>query len=989
MIVLLDQMEELFSDATIPNESREQLFEALEVLACSGAVWVLATVRSDFYHHCQTLPALMRMKEGAGWFDLLPPPADALSRVITGPALQAGLRFERRGEQCLSDAILREAVEHRELLPLVEHLLLELCQRRSEDGTLTFAEFERLEGVEGALRQRCEETYGGLSSEAQASLEAVVSELVTLSGDGQETVVRRTVPLDQLAPDSARRELLDKMVAARLFTMSSGPDGCSVVSVAHEALLRVWPRAAQLIESKREYLRLRARVEQSQQNWEHRDEHNALLLPLGPPLDEARQLLREAPRLVSASTRRYIDLSSVFRDQQAQQARTEALIRSLMTAEPSQLPDIVQELDTNMEFAAPLLAPLLALDANNVDEKRTQLHARLALVSGDPSLIEPLVEDLLTSKFPYVLPIRWRLRPFAAGMTDDLRGVLRDCAAESHRRFRAALALADYVPEPEADCWSEPDLKYVAEQLVSANPEFQPLLRDALRPLHRQLLPELERIFADSQASAAQRLSVANAFADYAASDTPRLSQLLTLATPEQFDVLYPLVAASSSPATVEQLARIVATPPPDALGALDRVPFGQQRANAAVALLRLGERESVLPVFQATDDPEALTQFIFRCRPRGVAALPLLDCLQMASDGLHGVPQYTRYALLLALGEFRLDEVPAPRRDELIRQLADWYAHDPSSAVHGAAGWLLRHWGQADIARDIDQTELPYAPGREWFTQAVTVRQSGAPEGLAPQTFYYTFIVFPPGTYPIGSMADEPERNKDEFRHAVTLTRPFALLDRQITFQELIAFSPIYAGIMSEYDANPTDAGYGLDWYDSVEFCRWLGEQAGFTDSDQPYAAANWGPREIRPVDISRRGFRLPTDAEWEIAARAGARSAYGYGSDVSLLARFEWFRDNSGKCVHPPKELRPGLRGLFDVHGNLCEWCHDWYEKFGTAAVTDPLGPVEGSYRVSRGGSWNLTAESCRSAHRFWDSPSLRSNYRGFRVTCVPSGQ
>ena len=114
--------------------------------------------------------------------------------------------------------------------------------------------------------------------------------------------------------------------------------------------------------------------------------------------------------------------------------------------------------------------------------------------------------------------------------------------------------------------------------------------------------------------------SAANAFADYAAGDIPKLSQLLTVATPEQYAVLYPIVAASPAPATVDDLARIAATPPSAELGSVERIPYGQRRANAAVTLLRLGEREKVLPVFEMTDDPEALTQFIFRCRPRGVA---------------------------------------------------------------------------------------------------------------------------------------------------------------------------------------------------------------------------------------------------------------------------------------------------------------------------------------------------------------------------------
>ncbi len=317
-----------------------------------------------------------------------------------------------------------------------------------------------------------------------------------------------------------------------------------------------------------------------------------------------------------------------------------------------------------------------------------QLHARLALVSRDRALVEPLLEELLTNKVVYVGPIRQQLRPYAGELTEKLRAILRDEKAEANRRFRAAVALADYVPESEAASWSEQDLKFVAEQLVSSNAEFQPLLRDALRPIRARLLGDLERIFADAKATVAQQLSAANAFADYAASDIPKLSQLLAVATPEQYAVLYPIVAASPAPATIEDLAKIAATLPSVELGSVERIPYGQRRANAAVTLLRLGEREKVLPVFDMSDDPEALTQFIFRCRPRGVAVDALLDCLQRVSDAPKDrYPKNTRYALLLALGEFSLEEIPESRRVALLKQLADWYRHDPSSGVHGAHG--------------------------------------------------------------------------------------------------------------------------------------------------------------------------------------------------------------------------------------------------------------------------------------------------------------
>ena len=285
----------------------------------------------------------------------------------------------------------------------------------------------------------------------------------------------------------------------------------------------------------------------------------------------------------------------------------------------------------------------------------------------------------------------------------------------------------------------------------------------------RLLLTDLERIFADAKATDAQRLSAANAFADYAAATSTNCRELLDVATPEQYAVLYPIVAASPSPATIEDLGKIAATLPPDALGSVERVPFGQRRANAAVTLLRLGEREKVLPVFDMTDDPEALTQFIFRCRPRGVGVEALLDCLQLVSDAPKDrYPRNTRYALLLALGEFTLEEIPESRREctpRAARRLVSQRSQFGSARRGGLA--------VASVGPGGHRTRGGSNPGAVFARpRVVHAGHHGDPRSRIrqieclvprwrPKTFYYTFIVFPAGDYTIGSVDDEPDRDK------------------------------------------------------------------------------------------------------------------------------------------------------------------------------------------------------------------------------------
>ena len=255
-----------------------------------------------------------------------------------------------------------------------------------------------------------------------------------------------------------------------------------------------------------------------------------------------------------------------------------------------------------------------------------------------------------------------------------------------------------------------------------------------------------------------------------------------------------------------------------------------------------------------------------------------------------------------------------------------------------------------------------------------------------------------------MGPLDDEPGRQDDELRHPITISRPYALLDRELTFAEMIAFDPQYAKFMTQFNAKPEDAAFGPMWYDAVQFCHWLSGQAGLSEVDQAYQAtesldedkypreqdvqASWAVRNW-PIRLDRRGFRLPTEAEWEAACRAGTRTMYAQGGDVELLRNYAWTMENSGGRVHSPKTLRPGRNGLFDMQGNVFEWCHDWYEVLENSAnVVDPLGPEVGSARTSRSGGWSHSADLCRSSNRGRDHPTLRNGSFGFRLALTLSG-
>jgi tetratricopeptide (TPR) repeat protein len=310
LALVVDQLEEIYSDERIDLRQRTAFAAVLEALARTGSIWIIATIRSDLYPKLTELPALLSLKEGDGQFDLLPPSLREIGQIIRLPALAAGLRFESRPHTAerLDETIRDAAAGNAAALPLLEFLLEELYKRRSNDNVLTFRAYEELGGVAGALARRAEDVLAMVSPEARATLPLVLRELVSLSVEDESTALRRVAPLAAFTSAPAQ-ELVQALLGARLFVSHLDDRGEPVVSVAHEALLEHWPGVRSWREQNREHLRAHARLSAAVRGWERESRSRDFLLQRGKPLTEARALIADGVRLTD-SEKALVDASN-------------------------------------------------------------------------------------------------------------------------------------------------------------------------------------------------------------------------------------------------------------------------------------------------------------------------------------------------------------------------------------------------------------------------------------------------------------------------------------------------------------------------------------------------------------------------------------------------------------------------------------------------------------------------------------------------------
>jgi WD40 repeat protein len=315
LILVVDQLEELFTVPGIGQEDRLLFVRLLAGLARSGSVWVIATLRADFWHRAAELPELVALAEGQGRIDLAAPSPAELAEMIRKPAEAAGLSFETHPQSGLPlDSLLAEhAAAAPGALPLLSFALDELHRgaKARALSVLTHASYEVLGGLEGAIANRADKILAGLPAAAQAALPRVLRALTTVGGAADGTSVARVAPLASFAEGSPARILVDAFTAARLLVAASEGGAAATVRLAHEALIRSWQRARDQLAADRRDLETRALAERQFGRWiKTQGRARGPMLLRNPDLANAVDLARRWGDELDAPLRDFITKSS-------------------------------------------------------------------------------------------------------------------------------------------------------------------------------------------------------------------------------------------------------------------------------------------------------------------------------------------------------------------------------------------------------------------------------------------------------------------------------------------------------------------------------------------------------------------------------------------------------------------------------------------------------------------------------------------------------
>jgi serine/threonine protein kinase/formylglycine-generating enzyme required for sulfatase activity len=646
--------------------------------------------------------------------------------------------------------------------------------------------------------------------------------------------------------------------------------------------------------------------------------------------------------------------------QAEQKRRALDRLTTLQTAAPGAVPELLSALSADRETVLPRIGELLS-DSGTVGQSRSRLNLAALLLgpreAKTDSLLDSLADELSTADVEELNSHATVLKPRSTDLAPRLWRLQENDAAPLAARFRAACVLASWEADPGR--WAT-QADYVAAALLTQSAPELPRFVALLSPARSVLETPLKRLFRESRFEE-ERTSAADALGRMFPDQPESLVELLDYAQPRQVAAL--AAALKHSPTLVQGIIqRLESARPASSLPYEQRPLAARSQCNLLCVVLQADEASAAQRLMPRLVSADLEAEFVETALASGVRPEALVSLVNSSTEAV-----VLRWCCL-ALGNMDPTLLSSGDRSQLLSMLQELHVSHPDSGVHGATHWLLKTWRFQPASPQGENA------ARRWLADP----QAG---GMA--------IISGPSTFKMGSPEEEPFHQGFEELHTRRVNHTFAIAMREVTVEEYLRFRNAHA-INRKIAPDPQCPAHEMTWFDAAAYCRWLSERERIPEDQMCFPPIG----EIRPGMklpgnvLERTGYRLPTEAEWELATRAGtAPGTRLCGESPQRLRGWAWYKESSNGRSWPVGLLKPNAIGLFDMQGNVTEWCLDWYfDEFPPAeedgVVVDGSETRIGITRNLRGGSFNTNINDMRIADRDSDVPMQQSYEIGFRV-------
>ncbi|MCA9166073.1 MAG: formylglycine-generating enzyme family protein, partial [Planctomycetales bacterium] len=633
-------------------------------------------------------------------------------------------------------------------------------------------------------------------------------------------------------------------------------------------------------------------------------------------------------------------------------------VRQLRTTRLERIPAFIDELVANPDLSLSVLReqPSLPPAWSNTD------WVAIAQLRLDGRLTEQITATLLhLNEDELVIAQQIFGDALPTDVEETLRKQLEEADTISPAEQLRALSLLDYCSKEPLTLSTEVATR-ITEALLAVPPARLPQwLRNTERN-REELLPLLMKRFIADPNDQVVRASARIAIRAFAHDRQSLLAELAVRDDDDQLPMhVQGLESSKALRATLHTLLdeSVSGFRNPLNSPAL-RDDAAKQAVRAAAVSARFGDLTRVLPLLRRQADPTLRVRLIDGFAPLGVDARIVADQL-LTQDTDPGI----RAALIMMMGRYELSQLPAHLQPELTAILNEFAQIDEDPEVHSAAMWLKRRWS------------LPAAS---------TVATEASRRGWFEDSLGFTMVIFAPGEFAMGTADDEPERTPAEIQHSQTIARQFALATTEVTIAQYDAFLTANGRQnrkeLAKVAPSKSCPQTLMSWHDAARYCNWLSESAGIARSQwcyEPVSTSQDATMQAVADATMRRGYRMPTEAEWEYACRAGTTTPRFCGT-IDLLNRYAWCAQPTSTPLSEAGRLLPNPAGLFDIYGNALEWCHDGPTDDSDSQSSDSND--SGRLCWQRGGHNWQAAKLVRSAIRYSSLPGAINFTYGLRV-------